>query len=195
MKRITIWFVLCTLAALVVACGKKRDDKNIIVKKQTVSKAPIKTEKMEDVDYEKNVDWVGSVYKVSVRRFCDESLPVVEDEYGKKYYDNKITIQVTRKDGSDFFNRTFTKGDFSSCLNDDFRKNGALLGLVFTEADGDNLKFAGSIGSPDQLSDEQIPVVLILNRMGTVSIKRDNLLDTPSSPDGQDMQDMEEDGV
>lgn len=195
MKKTSTWLVFSALAVLVIACGKKEENKNIIVKKQTVSKAPVKTEKMEDVDFEKNVDWVGSVYKVSVRRFCDESLPMVEDEYGNKYYDNKITIQVTRKDGSEFFNRTFTKSDFSSCLNDDFRKNGALLGLVFTEADGDNLKFAGSIGSPDQLSDEQIPVVLILNRMGAVSIKRDNLLDTPGTLEGQDDLDVEEDGV
>ena len=139
---------------------------------------------MEDVDYNWSVDWVGSTYTVFVHRFADESLPMVEDEYGNKYYDNRVSVKVIRKDGSEFFNKTFSKTDFSSCLDDNFRRNGALLGLLFVEAVGDDLKFGGSVGSPDPLSDEYIPLVMKLNRMGTVHVSRDTELDgaVPSSP-------------
>ena len=170
--------------SFIAACGKKQESRNIIVSKQQVTQAPKKQEKMEDVDYNWNVDWVGSTYTVFVHRFADESLPMVEDEYGNKYYDNRVSVKVIRKDGSEFFNKTFSKTDFSSCLDDNFRRNGALLGLLFVEAVGDDLKFGGSVGSPDPLSDEYIPLVMKLNRMGTVHVSRDTELDgaVPSSP-------------
>ena len=55
---------------------------------------------------------------------------------------------------------------------------------IYMEAVGDDLKFGGSVGSPDPLSDEYIPLVMKLNRMGTVHVSRDTELDgaVPSSP-------------
>ena len=173
---------VCLVVLFMVSCGKKQESKNIIVQKPQVVQAAKKKEKMEPVSYEKPIDWVGSSYTVSISRFPDEELPMVEDEYGNKYYDNRVTVKVTRKDGSEFFNRTFTKSDFSSCVDESFRRNGALLGLVFVEAKGDDLRFGGSVGSPDPLSDEYIPIVMWLNRMGTIRMQRDTELDGMSQP-------------
>lgn len=173
---------VCLVVLFMVSCGKKQESKNIIVQKPQVVQAAKKKEKMDPVSYEKPIDWVGSSYTVSVYRFPDEELPMVEDEYGNKYYDNRVTVKVTRKDGSEFFNRTFTKSDFSSCVDESFRRNGALLGLVFVEAKGDDLRFGGSVGSPDPLSDEYIPIVMWLNRMGTIRMQRDTELDGMSQP-------------
>ena len=173
---------VCLVVLFMVSCGKKQESKNIIVQKPQAVQAAKKKEKMDPVSYEKPIDWVGSSYTVSVYRFPDEELPMVEDEYGNKYYDNRVTVKVTRKDGSEFFNRTFTKSDFSSCVDESFRRNGALLGLVFVEAKGDDLRFGGSVGSPDPLSDEYIPIVMWLNRMGTIRMQRDTELDGMSQP-------------
>lgn len=173
---------VCLVVLFMVSCGKKQESKNIIVQKPQVVQAAKKKEKMDPVSYEKPIDWVGSSYTVSIYRFPDEELPMVEDEYGNKYYDNRVTVKVTRKDGSEFFNRTFTKSDFSSCVDESFRRNGALLGLVFVEAKGDDLRFGGSVGSPDPLSDEYIPIVMWLNRMGTIRMQRDTELDGMSHP-------------
>ena len=173
---------VCLVVLFMVSCGKKQESKNIIVQKPQAVQAAKKKEKMDPVSYEKTIDWVGSSYTVSIYRFPDEELPMVEDEYGNKYYDNRVTVNVTRKDGSEFFNRTFTKSDFSSCVDESFRRNGALLGLVFVEAKGDDLRFGGSVGSPDPLSDEYIPIVMWLNRMGTIRMQRDTELDGMSQP-------------
>lgn len=173
---------VCLVVLFMVSCGKKQESKNIIVQKPQAVQAAKKKEKMDPVSYEKPIDWVGSSYTVSISRFPDEELPMVEDEYGNKYYDNRVTVKVTRKDGSEFFNRTFTKSDFSSCVDESFRRNGALLGLVFVEAKGDDLRFGGSVGSPDPLSDEYIPIVMWLNRMGTIRMQRDTELDGMSQP-------------
>ena len=89
-------------------------------------------------------------------------------------------LQISRKDDSEFFNRTFTKADFESCLDESFRKNGALLGIVFNRTEDDNLYFAASVGSPDKSSDEYVPLVLRLSKTGKVTISKDNQLDTSS---------------
>ena len=58
---------------------------------------------------------------------------------------------------------------------------GALLGIVFDKAEGNNLCFAASVGSPDITSDEYLPLVLRISRMGAVSISNDQVLDTEST--------------
>ena len=65
-----------------------------------------------------------------------------------------------------------------------------LLGIVLDRADGDNLIFAASVGSPDAMSDEYIPMLLTVSRMGDVSIKRDTTMDADS---GREQADTEED--
>ena len=53
-----------------------------------------------------------------------------------------------------------------------------MLGIVLDKADGDYLRFAASVGSPDVLSDQFVPLVMTIHRMGGVSITRDTQLDT-----------------
>ena len=65
------------------------------------------------------------------------------------------------------------------------------LGIVFVEADGDNLSFAASVGSPDITSDEYVPLKVKISRMGAVSMGKDSQLDTASD----DTQEEEEEGV
>ena len=64
---------------------------------------------------------------------------------------------------------------------------------MLDRADGDNLIFAASVGSPDVLSDEFIPMVLTVTRMGDVSIKRDTTMDTSNGQDQNDDEEAEED--
>ena len=81
----------------------------------------------------------------------------------------RLPLTILRKDGSEFFSRTFTKSDFDSCIDDSYKDKGALLGIVFDRAEGDYLYFAASVGSPDKTSDEYIPMVLKLSKTGSVS--------------------------
>ncbi len=192
-KTILIGLPLMLLALM--SCGKKENDKNIIISKP-VTKVQKKTEKMDNFDYSKKIEWQGGVYTIEIRRYSDEGLPVVKDESGRDYYDNKINLKVMRKDGSEFFNRTFTKEDFRSCLGDNYSQDGALLGLMFTEVMGDNIKFVGSVGSPDQLSDEYIPMVVMLSKSGNIQMKRETQLDVSNdNASAQSGQELDEDGV
>lgn len=153
------------------SCKEKKNTGDIIVTK-IVKKAPVQTEAMSPWNFSKNVEWLATVYKVTINRYSDKSLPQAKDESGNKYFDNKITLRILRKDGSTFIDKTFTKADFGNYLSEDMKQNGALLGLMLNKAEGDNLIFTASVGSPDKLSDEYIPLTLKISRTGGVIIDK-----------------------
>ena len=165
---------------LTVGCSEKKKSDDIIAPKPEAVKpqAPIR---MQDYTQTKDVKWLDKNYQVVVHRVPDDSLKMVKDEDGQKYVDNRITVKVIRADGSVFFSRTFTKAAFDSFLDNDYRQTGILEGLVFDKVEGNNLFFAASVCHPQ--TDEYIPLVVSLSRMGVVSIKRDTQMDTNSASD------------
>ncbi|MCR5131476.1 MAG: DUF4738 domain-containing protein [Prevotella sp.] len=184
------------------SCKEKKQSEDIITTKPKVEvKKP--TQKVGDYETTTPTEWVGSTYQVYVQRQADPSLPLADDGQGNKYYDNKITVKITRKDGSVFFSRTFTKSDFDAYVDPLYKKNSALLGIVLDKAEGDNLAFAASVGSPDKMSDEYVPLVLKISRFGDVKISKDTQLDTGAVEDetgggkkpANNEIDEEEDGV
>lgn len=170
MKQIVYCMALAGMMVLTVSCGNKKQSDDIIAERIEKPKlqAPIR---QSDYDKQTEVQWGGNTYRVAIHRQPNDSLPMVKDEMGQKFVDNEVTVSVTRADGTIFFERTFTKSSFNSSLDDDYRKTGILDGLVFDKANGSNLEFAGSVSHPQ--TDEYIPIRLVLDRMGSVTTKRD----------------------
>ncbi len=156
------------VSLLLVSC-KKEPKAAVIIAKKPAKAVKKGVERVEDFDASRQVEWCGSTYTVTTRRTADTSLPLVVDEMGRQYYDNAITLTVKRSDGSTFFSRRFVKKDFAGCVSSGAGK-GALLGIVFDYAKGGALYFAASVGSPDRLSDEYVPLVVAIDRSGGVSI-------------------------
>ncbi len=173
------------LMVCLLSCNDKKPTNVIIAPKPVVEK-PQGPQRMEQTNQQTTVDWIGKKYQIDVKRAPADSLPKVKDESGRVYFDNLIRVKVSREDGSEFFNRVFSKRSFSDYLDENTRENGALLGIVFVEAQGDNLVFGASVGSPDALSDEYIPMVLTITRMGEVSIKKDTELDSARHEEAED---------
>ena len=175
MKRIPVIVLCCIVLILLAACGGKKKSEDIIAPKveKVKLKAPIAMQEYTD---ERDVEWIGKTYHVVINRCPADSLFMVKDENGQKYIDNIFTVAVSRQDGSVFFTRSFTKNDLDSYLDDDFRKTGIFEGLVFDKVDGDWLVLAASVGHPQ--TDEYIPMVIRLSRMGKLFIKRDVQMDT-----------------
>ncbi|ETD15812.1 MULTISPECIES: DUF4738 domain-containing protein [Prevotellaceae] len=173
-------FMLLTVAVAVVgitSCGGKSDSNRIIAPKP-VKQKPKATQKVGDYSQTRDVEWLGSHYKIEVKRVADTSLPLADDGSGNKYFDNRITVRILRSNGTEFFCRTFTKADFDASLEATYRKNGALLGIVYDQVVGKRLIFAASVGSPDKMSDEYMPLLLKISNLGSVEISKDNQLDT-----------------
>ncbi len=183
-------------AACFSSCGEKKKS-NVIIAPKPAAPKPKKTQELSSYEQSRDISWLGKTYRVVMKRESDHSLPLVESEDHTKYYDNKITIKVLREDGTEFFSRTFQKSDFTGYLDAETKKTGALLGIVFVEVKGDVLHFAGSVGSPDVTSDEYVPLVITVNRMGAVSIAKDSQLDTAGDEDekASSVEDEADDGV
>ena len=190
MKKLFIIALVCIGLTLLSACGgKKKSDVIITPKTEKVKpKAPVR---MQDYTDERDVEWLEKTYHVAINRSPADSSSLVTDENGQKYYDNIFTLAVSRSDGSIFFSRTFDKKALNAYLDDDFRKTGLFEGLVFDKVDGDWLVFAASVGHPQ--TDEYIPLVMRLSRMGALEVKQDTQMDTSSNE--QEQANDDEDGV
>lgn len=180
MKKKNLTMVLAFGVLMGVVACKEKKQSDVIITTKPVPEAKKPTQKVGDYETTTPVDWVGSTYQVLVERKADESLPLADDGQGNKYYDNRITVKIVRKDGSEFFNRTFVKEDFSAYVDALYKKNSALLGIVLDRAEADYLVFAASVGSPDKMSDEYVPLVMKVSRFGDVKISKDTQLDTMS---------------
>ena len=180
MKNGIIAMALMVLATGLTACGGKKKSDDIITQRVTVVKpaAPVKMQAYSDAH---DVQWIGKSYHVSVDRQPSDSLPMVKDESGQQFVDNVITLTVKRSDGSVFFKRQFTKSHFAKHINEDYQKTGILEGIVFDKAEGDWLVFAASVAHPQ--TDEYIPLVVKLSRMGDITVTQDTQMDTANPQD------------
>jgi len=182
--RATLIILAVAMAALSLeGCKEKRDNGDIITQK-VVKKKPAGPMAMQKYTQRKDIDWNGSNMVCEIRREPDDSLQMVTDETGQKHIDNRITLTISRSDGSVFFKKTFTKASFDSYIDDDYRKTGILEGLVFDKVDGSRLRFAASVSHPQ--TDEYIPLVVDISRQGTIAVARDTQLDTNGNDDGGD---------
>ena len=177
MKKIFCYFMIGLAVVNISSCHEKKE-KNIIITHKPVVKAPARTQKMSNYAQSRKVQWLGQEYTVQYERQADTKLGIVRVDDHTKYYDNRVTVRVLRSDGTEFFHRSFVKSDFSPYIDDDMATRSALLGVIFVEAKGDVLRFAASVGSPDANSDEYVPLIVQVSRMGNVSINKDTQMDT-----------------
>ena len=192
MKKHLLALVTMSVAICLASCGGKKEKTDIIARKPIVVRAK-ETRAMGDHRESRKVQWIGASYTVDTEFKADKSLPLISDGE-QKYYDNRATVKILRKDGTVFFNRTFSKADFINQIDASY-KDGALLGVVYDKCDGDNMYFAASVGSPDKSSDEYVPLVVKISRFGDVSIKKDATQDTQSEMGTSNPTTEEEEGV
>lgn len=178
MNRFTLGCILCLSTMMITSCHEKKKSTIIITKKPIVVRDN-KPLKMGDNTQTRKVEWRGATYTVKTQMMAVDSLPLAKDG-DTKYYDNRITLTISRSDGSVFFNRSFTKSFFREYVDDIYYKDGALLGIVYVKTDKDKMYFAASVGNPDKSSDEYVPLVLTVSHLGEITVNKDTQLDTQS---------------
>lgn len=167
------FFKLCLV--LLVACAamackeKKQSDVIIIRKPVTVKESAPRA--IGDATRKQSVKWVGADYTITITTKADKSLPLATDG-SSKYYDNRVTLSITRSDGSSFYSRTFSKSDFRQYVDNAYYDGGALVSIVFDKVDGNRLKFAACVGNPDKSSDEFMPLDLTISHLGALTISK-----------------------
>ena len=180
MKKLLPLIVIAVLTGGLASCSSKKKPNVIIATKyeKPAPQGPIRTDDYKDTQ---SFKWLDRDYVCSIERIADDSLPMVKDETGQLFVDNRVKLTISRADGSVFFNRMFTKSTFNSYIDDDFRENGILEGFVFDRIETNEVRFACSVTRPQ--SDEYIPLILAVTRNGDIAIARDTRMDTELEDD------------
>ena len=109
----------------------------------------------------------------------DDELPMIVDEDGVKYKDNRYKLVII-KDGNTLFNHSFTKADFKSLLSSNFQKYGIMDGMRFNHAEEGKLYFNTCVSYPD--SDMSCPFILTIGPDGSYAISPDTTVDDEDLP-------------
>ena len=167
--RHTFSYALALL--FMVSCGSKKTE---------TQEAPQSEQNIDEVRSMPEYNYTDSLMQGSHRivftitRQPDDELPIVVDEDGLKYKDNRYTLVIS-KDGSTFFNKCFTKADFNSKLIKDLQKYGIMDGMRFDHAKEGKLYFNTCVTYPE--SDMSAPFILTIGPDGSYSIEPDTSFD------------------
>ena len=176
MKKVIPFLLLAGILMMVPGCKEKKKPADIMITKY-VPKTLVAPIRMPAEVRTNQVEWLGHTYSVAIERLAADSLPVVKDETGQEFVDNKITLVIKRADGTVFFRKVFTKASFASYLTDTYNQKALLSSMIFHEVDGNELEFAASVSMPDS-DDEFIPLEISVNKDKGIQIERDATLDT-----------------
>ena len=171
---------LCLTASLLLAVGCKKEKKDpgyYKIPKQEQQAKDTTLHAMDAYTFQTDVPWNDSHYRVVITRQPIDTMPEVHTAEGVRYKDNRIRIKILRADSSVFFNQAFTKHSFKNVLTAEMKKEGAMLNLMLEEelTDKDHLYFAGSVGDPDELSDDMVPILMVIDRYGKYTYKVDEI--------------------
>lgn len=170
---LSLLFIACFVAACGGSGSRVSDSVSVEIQPEEV-KSLHEPQYMQTSEVSTSVPVGSREYQSMVIRRADESLPIVSNEAGQKFVDNRITLTV-REGSRAVLDRTFTKADFSSFLSADFQRNGILEGLVFDHAENGNLLYAASVAYPE--SDLYVPFRITVTPSGGVSIVVRDIMD------------------
>jgi hypothetical protein len=95
MKNI-VYILVCASVIFFTACSSqdknKKDGTQVLMQDSTEIAGP---QRMQVSDVKTSFTYKGKEYQSSVVRRPDESLPIVKNEQGEKFVDNRITLRIT----------------------------------------------------------------------------------------------------
>ena len=181
MKKAT-YVAACTImfGAFLAACSGKKSDNEASQQDSTAiamqSDAPYADASQKN-EYEAKLG--GNTYKITINRSADKSQPIVTDELGKKFYDNRVDVVITCN-GEAFFDKSYTKDSFSDFLKSKTDRQGTiLLGMAYDseKSNAHTIHIGAQVG---QVGIEEGPAFSIEIPLdgGASSIVRDTNQDT-----------------
>lgn len=174
-KHFYLW--ICLAGLLLSACHssqKERQDASAAAIEDSIAKAG--PQRMQVSDIKTTITYQGKDYQSAVRRQPDESLPIVVNEQGEKFVDNRISLRLTCN-GQVVVSKVFTKETFASLVDARFLKYSILEGLVFDKTTPEGILYAASICYPQ--TDLYIPLRITVTADGQVSLAKEDLMEEP----------------
>lgn len=165
----------CSVVLLTTACSTsvkdRKDDVQVLMQDSVAASAP---QRMQVSDAKVAVTFKGKEYQSSVVRRPDESLPMVQDQQGDKFVDNRITLRIT-SGGKELVDKVFTKENFASLVPANFLKHAILEGMVYDKTTPQGIIYAASICYPQ--TDLYVPLRLTVAADGRISMEKEELME------------------
>ena len=177
MKRISFPYACVLLVgitvALLAACDSdKKPKSDVIIAEKYVPRKPQPPIRRQPSHRTEQVQWGGAMYDIVIDQRPDDSLALVKGDHGQPYVDNRITLTIRRTDGSTFFHHDVTKKTLDACLDNIFRRQGILDGMVYDTISDGHLRFGLQVAFPDA-DDMFLPIRMLIDRQGNFSVARD----------------------
>lgn len=147
MKKETAILLLGSVA-LLVACGeKKQTNRQPPVRMEVVNNKPMPSSSPMLREIQLKIG--GMEYSITIDRKVAHEYPIVVDENGTQFYDNRVEIEV-RCRGKNTISRVFTKKDFSRDINHAELQADVLQGmtLINEKCTTKALVFGAQVGQP-----------------------------------------------
>jgi hypothetical protein len=174
MKKI-VYMLACASVIFFTACSSKdkseKEGVQTLMQDSTEIAAP---QRMQVSDVKTTFTYKGKEYQSSVTRRPDETLPIVKNEQGEKFIDNRITLRLT-SGGKQVVDKVFTKESFASLVDATFMKYAILEGLVYDQTTPQGIIYAASVCYPQ--SDLYVPIRLTITADGKISMTQDELME------------------
>lgn len=174
MKNI-VYILACAIVVLFASCSSQKknekDELKVLMQDSTEVSGP---QRMQVSDAKETITYKGKEYHSSVVRRPDESLPIVKNEQGERFVDNRITLRITCA-GKQVVDKVFTKESFASLVDAKFMKHAILEGLVYDKTTPQGLVYAASICYPQ--TDLYVPLKLTVSADGKISMVREELME------------------
>lgn len=142
-----------------------------LASEEVLSAAP---QRMQVSEVTESFTYGGKEFRSTVVRRPDDQLPVVENEEGEKFVDNRVTLRITCG-GKQLVDKAFTKENFASLVSAKFLKYALLEGLVFDRVTSQGILYAASVCYPQ--SDLYIPIRLVVTADGKISMTKEELME------------------
>ncbi len=169
-------FALLASSLFLLSCSEKKKSTDIIAPKPVTIVRHSAPQSMPGFSHTDKVEWLGQEYKVTVKRSSDNNSPTFKDESGKSYYENRLELLIERPDGTEFLKQEFTKNSFQKFVEPQYLAKYTVLGLAVLETEGNSMALLASVGNPDELSDDYVPIKITVSRTGSITMaKSDDL--------------------
>ena len=172
MKKLIYLLAYCFF--IVTACGgnKKAEEKSLLIMQDSVDACGLQRMQVSKADVD--IKFKGKDYHSFISRTPDEDLPLVKDDRGNQFVDNKIQLRLTRGN-EQIFNMTFTKRNFASIVGEDFLAKSILEGMVYNKTTPQGIVYAASVCYPQ--TDLYVPISITITADGKMTMAREELLE------------------
>ncbi len=169
------YMLACVSVIFLSACSSQnkseKNDAQALMQDSAKAAGP---QRMQVSDVKATFNYQGKEYQSSVLRQPDESLPMVKNEQGEKFVDNRITLRLTCG-GKQIVDKVFTKESFASLVDAKFMQYAILEGLVYDQTTPQGIIYAASVCYPQ--SDLYLPIRLTITSDGKISMAKEELMD------------------